>query len=148
MKFSLKRNERCCPGVAWCLNEIPHRVKYVCQEPREKVTAFCQMKGSTVRLAAVCPFLLWVSTGLTFSIWSFCLTTPPPSLSNSLTYRMSNARKSSSSCGMYCPRRDFCQLIWKSHRMLLNVLPWIKVLSFTCLFVLTFCFIFLEWTRL
>lgn len=103
MKFSLKRNEICYPGLAWYLNEISCRVKYVCQEPWEKVTAFCQMKESSVGW-------LGASRGLIFNIRSFCLTTPPPSLGKYLTYRMFNTRKSSSSCGMYCPKRIFVRL--------------------------------------
>lgn len=133
MKFSLKWNEILCSGLAWYLNEISYSVKYVCQEPREKVTAFCQMKDSSVSW-------LWVSRGLTFSVRSFCLTTPPPSLSKYLTYSMFNTVKSSSSCGMYWPKRIFISLFK-------IVIEWCWRFCLSFFFGFNF-FVVFQWTRL
>lgn len=68
------------------------------------------------------------------------------SLSNYLTYRMFNTKKSSSSCVLYCPKRNFVslfELVIECWSMFCLGLQY-----FTCPFVLTFCFIFLDWTRL
>lgn len=50
----------------------------------------------------------------------------PKFLSNHLTYRMFNSRKTFFLWHTLLKRR-LCQPIWNNHRMLLNILPWIKV---------------------